>query len=65
MSDGRCFTSFIPNSQLNKNIQSIYNTTSNGEYRYKLQNDTDIVSKMREFSYTPDDCVILKNEVSK
>jgi hypothetical protein len=65
MSDGRCFTSYIPNSQMNENMKHIYKTTSNGEYRQLLQNDKDMVSKMRKLAYTPTDCVILKNEVSK
>ena len=41
MSDGRCFTSFISNCQLNENIRVKNNKMSNNEYRMFLQENAE------------------------
>lgn len=40
MSDGRCFTSYIPNCELNKRLMETSNT-SNNEYRMYLQTNAE------------------------
>ena len=49
MSDGRCFTSYIPNCQLNNNVQSRNSINSNNEYRVFLQKNADsFMQQMRK-----------------
>lgn len=49
MSDGRCFTSYIPNCQLNNNIRDRNNVESNNEYRIFLQKNADsFMDQMRK-----------------
>lgn len=45
MSDGRCFTSFISNCQLNENIKSRNQLNGNNEYRKFLQENTEQLLK--------------------
>lgn len=44
MSDGRCFTSYIPNCELNKRLMQTSNT-SNNEYRSYLQTNAETLIK--------------------
>lgn len=41
MSDGRCFTTYLPNVQLNVNIQQKNKIMDNSTYRMFLQDNTD------------------------
>ena len=41
MSDGRCFTSFISNCQLNENIKARNKLNTNNEYRKFLQENSE------------------------
>ena len=49
MSDGRCFTSVIPNCQLNENLKKRFEVKSNNEYRRFLQDNADeIIDQMKK-----------------
>ena len=49
MSDGRCFTSVIPNCQLNENLKKRFNITSNNDYRIYLQENAEqIMNQMKK-----------------
>tara|TARA_Y100000816_G_C25708537_1_gene374107 strand:+ start:276 stop:494 length:219 start_codon:yes stop_codon:yes gene_type:complete len=50
MSDGRCFTSFMPNCQMNEFYKNKYNSTTNNEYRQYLQENA--LEIMDEFKNT-------------
>ena len=53
MSDGRIFTSYIPNCQMNTNIQTKNNVGSDAEYRVFLQqNATQIIANMNSICAT-------------
>lgn len=41
MADGRCFTSYIPNSQMDANFQMSNEIKSNNEYRMFLQQNAE------------------------
>ena len=59
MSDGRCFTSYIPNSQMDTNFQISNDIKSNNEYRTFLQqNAKQFMEEMTEmcFNKASDDC---------
>lgn len=59
MSDGRCFTSYIPNSQMDANFQASNGIMSNNEYRRFLQKNAEVfmteMTKMCE-NKASDDC---------
>lgn len=49
MADGRCFTSYIPNSQMDANFQKSNDIRSNNEYRSFLQKNAEqFMTKMTE-----------------
>ena len=49
MSDGRCFTSYIPNSEMDAKFQMFNKIESNNQYRSFLQkNATQFMNKMTE-----------------
>lgn len=50
MSDGRCFTSFIPNCQMNEFFKNKYSSASNNDYRQYLQENA--INIMNEFKHT-------------
>lgn len=59
MSDGRCFTSYIPNSQMDNNFQQKNDIISNNEYRSFLQNNAEtFMEDMTEmcFNKASEDC---------
>ena len=41
MSDGRCFTTYIPTCELNSNLQNRFEINNNTEYRTFLQNNSE------------------------
>jgi len=43
MQDGRCFTSYLPNCQLNENIMSLNNISNNISYKDFLQSNADVI----------------------
>jgi hypothetical protein len=45
MSDGRAFTNFLPNCQINQDLQRIYGTTGLNEYRHYLQTNAEKVMR--------------------
>lgn len=48
MSDGRCFTSYIPSCELNTQIQSLNKIENNSQYRSFLQKNTDkLITQMQ------------------
>lgn len=51
MCDGRTFTSYIPNSELNENIQKYNNISTNNEYRKFLKTSGEtFMSNMADMS---------------
>lgn len=50
MADGRAFTSYVPNCQLNNNIQNANNISNNKDYRSFIQLNGDKL--MKDFSST-------------
>jgi len=53
MSDARCFTSYISNGMLNKNMQDNYKVSTGQEYRTFLQNNSqDVMKDMKELAQT-------------
>ena len=58
MSDARCFASYIPNCQLNNNIQERNKIDSNNEYRAFLQKNADSFMKQMEKVCFSDDTKI-------
>lgn len=56
MSDQRCFTSYIPNCELNNRIASKNNLPNNPQYRLFLQeNAENVIENMKNVCYTKDD----------
>lgn len=43
MQDGRCFTSYLPNCQLNENIMTRNNISNNISYKDFLQSNADVI----------------------
>lgn len=58
MSDGRCFTSIIPNCQLNENLKKKFNITSDNEYRIYLQENADDI--IRQFKKVCNDTSVME-----
>lgn len=54
MSDGRAFTSFLPNCELNSVLQKQYGTKDAHAYRYYLQQNAEKV--MKDTSIGTDEC---------
>ena len=55
MSDGRCFTSYIANCQLNDNIQIRNNIANDAQYRRFLQeNATQLMTQMGDVCFSDD-----------
>lgn len=53
MSDGRCFTSYTSNCELNKKMMREDNITNNNDYRRFLQENADsIIKKQSEICVT-------------
>lgn len=50
MADGRVFTSYIPNCELNNNIQRVNNISNNKDYRRYIQSNGEKL--MNDFSTT-------------
>lgn len=48
MSDGRCFTSYMPNCELNTQIKSLNKIDNNSEYRSFLQQNADQFMKQMQ-----------------
>lgn len=70
MSDGRAFTSYVPNCEYNFNIQKTYDIKSNNEYREFLQqNASEVKQQMRTFSFSDEanysDSFLYKDTPSK
>lgn len=56
MSDQRCFTSYIPNCELNNRIASNNKIQSSSQYRAFLQeNAENVIDNMKNVCYTKDD----------
>lgn len=45
MSDGRVFTNYLPNCQVNQDLQRLYKTTGIHEYRHYLQTHAEKVMR--------------------
>ena len=55
MSDGRCFTTYLSNCQMNDNIQIRNTIQSDAQYRQFLQkNANTIMSQMNKVCFTDD-----------
>jgi hypothetical protein len=54
MSDGRVFTSYLPNCELNRALQQNYGTNDVHSYRYYLQQNAEKV--MQDTKIGTDDC---------
>ncbi len=58
MQDGRCFTSYIPNCTLNKNIQNRNNIKTDHQYRQFIQKNGDnLIDNLADVCYTREDAV--------
>ena len=49
MSDGRNYAAWIPGSEINNEIKSYYNISSNWKYRQFLQQNSEAITKYNEF----------------
>lgn len=50
--DGRAYTNFFPNCQMNRNIQESFNLTNTYDYRMFLQrNANKLMNQDREFAF--------------
>ena len=62
MADGRCFTTYIPNCQLNNNIQNRNNIQSNNEYRLFLQtNASEFIEQLQKVCISDETKICSKN----
>lgn len=62
MSDGRIFTDYGPNCELNNNIQSDHNIKNSYVYRqYLIQNGTALINKNRTLNATKNGCAGCNN----
>tara|TARA_B100001094_G_scaffold256001_1_gene255099 strand:- start:1819 stop:2034 length:216 start_codon:yes stop_codon:yes gene_type:complete len=62
MQDSRCFTSYLPNCQLNNNIQARNNIETNNEYRMFLQQHaTEFIEQLEKVCFSDETKICNKN----